>query len=96
MVDLLLNMVVLEGLVYIIYILGMIGNLKGVLIIYVNLCVFFCVMEFVFKFNEDDFIVFFYFYVFDFLVWEMWLVLVYGGKFVILDNEICLIFSKFV
>lgn len=77
-----------NSLAYVIYTSGSTGKPKGVLIEHRNIFRVFEQTDPWFHFSEDDIWTIFHSVSFDFSVWEMWGALLYGGRVVIVPNEI--------
>jgi amino acid adenylation domain-containing protein len=73
---------------YIIYTSGSTGRPKGVVVNHKNLLRLFFNDENIFGFNENDVWTLFHSYSFDFSVWEIFGALLFGGRLVIVPDEI--------
>ena len=78
----------LDSTAYIIYTSGTTGKPKGCLVSHQNLARLFTSTEPQFQFNEHDVWTLFHSYAFDFSVWEIWGALLYGGRLVIVPQEV--------
>ncbi|MHB9147052.1 MAG: amino acid adenylation domain-containing protein, partial [Candidatus Amoebophilus sp.] len=72
-----------DNLAYVIYTSGSTGTPKGVLVTHRQVVRLFTVTQPLFNFNDQDTVTLFHSYAFDFSVWELWSVLLYGGRLVI-------------
>jgi amino acid adenylation domain-containing protein len=77
-----------DNLAYVIYTSGSTGKPKGALISHHNVTRLFETTEEWFGFGERDVWTLFHSYAFDFSVWEMWGALIYGGRLVVVPQEI--------
>ena len=77
-----------DNLAYIIYTSGSTGQPKATRISHYNLVRLYQATEDWFRFNSSDVWTQFHSYAFDFSIWEIWGALLYGGKLVIVSNEI--------
>jgi amino acid adenylation domain-containing protein/non-ribosomal peptide synthase protein (TIGR01720 family) len=68
---------------YVIYTSGSTGEPKGVMVTHANVARLFASTEDYFRFSADDCWTLFHSYAFDFSVWELWGVLLYGGRLVV-------------
>ena len=73
---------------YIIYTSGSTGKPKGVVVTHKNLLRLFFNEKPLFDFNENDVWILFFSYAFDFSVWEIFGALLFGGRLVIVTDEI--------
>lgn len=81
--------VIVENLVYMIYMFGMIGQLKGVMVeyyVFVNLCFWYYD---VFSMIVEDCSVKYVGFGFDVFIWEMFLIWMIGVEFYVIDEVIC-------
>lgn len=77
-----------EALAYAIYTSGSTGKPKGALITHLNVVRLFTSTEHWFNFTESDVWTLFHSYAFDFSVWEIWGALLFGGRLVIVPQQI--------
>ena len=77
-----------EDLIYIIYTSGSTGTPKGAMLCHRNLVRLFRNDNFLFEFGENDTWTMFHSVAFDFSVWEMYGALLFGGKLVLVKDEI--------
>ena len=77
-----------ENALYVIYTSGTTGNPKGVIVENRNLISLFFNSKHPFKFKSDDVWTMFHAYGFDFSVWEIFGALLYGGKLVIVKEDV--------
>ena len=77
-----------ENRAYVIYTSGTTGKPKGVLIAHKNATRLFKATEKWYEFDESDVWTLFHSFAFDFTVWEIWGALLYGGRLVIVPQEI--------
>ncbi|WP_158794262.1 AMP-binding protein, partial [Granulicella sp. L60] len=75
-------------LAYIIYTSGSTGTPKGVMVEHRNVLRLFASTNAWFHFGADDIWTHFHSYAFDFSVWEMWGALFYGGRLIIVPNDV--------
>lgn len=75
-----------QDLAYVIYTSGTTGFPKGVMQPHANVARLFAATEEDFHFSERDIWTLYHSYAFDFSVWEIWGVLLYGGKLIIPTN----------
>ncbi len=78
-----ISKVTADNLAYVIYTSGSTGQPKGVLVNHFHVVRLFSSTDEWFKFGSNDVWTLFHSYAFDFSVWEMWGVLLYGGRLVI-------------
>lgn len=78
----------IDNLLYIIYTSGSTGNPKGAMLTHRNVIRLMKNDKFLFDFNEDDVWTMFHSVAFDFSVWEMYGALLYGGKLVLVPENI--------
>lgn len=76
-------------LAYVIYTSGSTGTPKGVLVEHRHVVRLFEVTRRLFRFDEHDVWVMFHSAAFDFSVWEIWGALLFGGRLVVVPDEIC-------
>lgn len=74
--------------IYIIYTSGSTGTPKGVVLSHLNVVRLLKNDKFLFDFNENDVWTMFHSVAFDFSVWEMYGALLYGGKLILVPEEI--------
>ena len=77
-----------EDLIYIIYTSGSTGKPKGAMLCHRNVVRLFKNDKFLFDFNENDAWTMFHSVAFDFSVWEMYGALLFGGKLVLVSDEV--------
>lgn len=77
-----------EDLIYIIYTSGSTGKPKGAMLCHRNVVRLFKNDNFLFDFNSNDVWTMFHSVAFDFSVWEMYGALLFGGKLVLVTDEI--------
>lgn len=77
-----------EDLIYIIYTSGSTGKPKGAMLCHRNVVRLFKNDKFLFDFDETDAWVMFHSVAFDFSVWEMYGALLFGGKLVLISDEV--------
>jgi amino acid adenylation domain-containing protein len=77
-----------EDLAYVIYTSGSTGQPKGVMVTHRNVVHLFQSTEIWFSFGPDDVWTMFHSYAFDFSVWEMWGALFYGGRLVVVPQQV--------
>lgn len=82
------NMVEPIDLCYVIYTSGTTGIPKGVMIEHRNVVRLLFNEKMLFDFNAADVWTMFHSYAFDFSVWEMYGALLYGGKLILVDEEL--------
>jgi non-ribosomal peptide synthetase component F len=73
---------------YVIYTSGSTGWPKGVLVSHHNVVRLFRAAQGRFGFGADDVWTLFHSFAFDFSVWEMWGALLYGGRLVVVPQEV--------
>lgn len=73
---------------YVIYTSGSTGQPKGVIVTHANVTRLFRSTENWFAFDETDTWTLFHSYSFDFSVWEIWGALLYGGRLVVLPQQL--------
>ncbi|WP_229864715.1 amino acid adenylation domain-containing protein, partial [Streptomyces djakartensis] len=73
---------------YVIYTSGSTGTPKGVLVPHLNVVRLFTETEQWFGFGPDDVWTLFHSFAFDFSVWELWGPLLYGGRLVVVSQEV--------
>ncbi|HEY0371666.1 MAG TPA: amino acid adenylation domain-containing protein, partial [Thermoanaerobaculia bacterium] len=77
-----------NNLAYIIYTSGSTGMPKGVMVEHRNVARLFTATDNWFHFDHRDVWTMFHSYAFDFSVWEIWGALLYGGKLVVVPQDI--------
>ena len=77
-----------ESLAYAIYTSGSTGRPKGVLVTHRNVVRLFAATDPWFGFGPSDVWTLFHSYAFDFSVWELWGALLYGGRLVIVPQQV--------
>jgi non-ribosomal peptide synthetase component F len=77
-----------ENVAYVIYTSGSTGLPKGVLIPHCNVTRLLTATDEWFHFGGDDVWSLFHSYAFDFSVWELWGALAYGGRLVIVSQDV--------
>lgn len=77
-----------EDLIYIIYTSGSTGTPKGAMLCHRNVVRLFKNDNFLFNFSENDVWTMFHSVAFDFSVWEMYGALLFGGKLILVPDEI--------
>ncbi len=77
-----------EDLIYIIYTSGSTGTPKGAMLCHKNVVRLFKNNHFYFDFDEKDVWTMFHSVAFDFSVWEMYGALLFGGKLILVSDEI--------
>ncbi|KHT63997.1 hypothetical protein RJ45_08775 [Photobacterium gaetbulicola] len=77
-----------DDLAYIIYTSGSTGRPKGVMVSHANVMRLFSSSERHFRFGADDVWTLFHSFAFDFSVWEIWGAFLYGGRLVVVNQEI--------
>ena len=77
-----------EDPMYVIYTSGTTGNPKGVVVTHKNVVRLLKPEQALFNFNEKDVWTLFHSYCFDFSVWEMYGALLFGGRLVIVSDEV--------
>ena len=77
-----------EDLIYIIYTSGSTGKPKGAMLCHRNVVRLFKNDKFLFNFDENDAWTMFHSVAFDFSVWEMYGALLFGGKLVLVSDEV--------
>lgn len=77
-----------EDLIYIIYTSGSTGKPKGAMLCHRNVVRLFKNDKFLFNFSENDAWTMFHSVAFDFSVWEMYGALLFGGKLVLVSDEV--------
>lgn len=85
-----------EDLIYIIYTSGSTGTPKGVMLMHRNIVRLIKNDHFLFDFNDKDVWTMFHSVAFDFSVWEMYACLLYGGKLILVPENIAKDPSKFL
>ncbi|WP_250634601.1 non-ribosomal peptide synthetase, partial [Pinirhizobacter soli] len=75
-------------LAYIIYTSGSTGKPKGVMVAHGNVLRLMAATDHWYGFGSDDVWTLFHSYAFDFSVWEIWGALAYGGKLVVVPQEV--------
>ena len=75
-------------LAYIIYTSGSTGAPKGVMIEHRNVARLFAATQAWFQFDSNDVWTLFHSYAFDFSVWEIWGALLYGGRLIIVPQNV--------
>lgn len=90
------NINVGSNLAYIIYTSGTTGNPKGVMIEHINVVSLMKNEKMQFEFYDSDIWTMFHSPCFDFSVWEIYGALLYGGKLVIIQQEIARDTEKFL
>jgi amino acid adenylation domain-containing protein/non-ribosomal peptide synthase protein (TIGR01720 family) len=73
---------------YVIYTSGSTGRPKGVVVTHANALRLFDATERWFGFGPDDVWTLFHSFAFDFSVWEIWGALLYGGRLVVVPDEV--------
>ena len=73
---------------YVIYTSGSTGRPKGVVVTHANVARLFRATDPWFGFGADDVWTLFHSYAFDFLVWEIWGALLYGGRLVVVPYAV--------
>ena len=77
-----------EDLIYIIYTSGSTGKPKGAMLCHRNVVRLFKNDKFLFNFDDNDAWVMFHSVAFDFSVWEMYGALLFGGKLVLISDDV--------
>lgn len=77
-----------EDLAYVIYTSGSTGQPKGVMVTHRNVVRLFQSTENWFGFGPEDVWTMFHSYAFDFSVWEMWGALFFGGRLVVVPQQV--------
>lgn len=77
-----------EDLIYIIYTSGSTGKPKGAMLCHRNVVRLFKNDKFLFDFSENDVWTMFHSVAFDFSVWEMYGALLFGGKLVLVSDDV--------
>ena len=77
-----------ENLIYIIYTSGSTGKPKGAMLCHRNVVRLFKNDKFLFDFDENDVWAMFHSVAFDFSVWEMYGALLFGGKLVLVSDQV--------
>lgn len=77
-----------DDLIYIIYTSGSTGVPKGVMLMHKNIVRLIKNDQFLFDFNENDVWTMFHSVAFDFSVWEMYACLLYGGKLILVPENV--------
>ncbi|MEV4516217.1 non-ribosomal peptide synthase/polyketide synthase [Dactylosporangium sp. NPDC049525] len=77
-----------DNTAYIIYTSGSTGQPKGVAVTHRNVLTLFAAADRLFTFGADDVWTMFHSYAFDFSVWELWGALLYGGRLVVVANDV--------
>lgn len=77
-----------EDLIYIIYTSGSTGKPKGAMLCHRNVVRLFKNDKFLFDFDDNDAWVMFHSVAFDFSVWEMYGALLFGGKLVLISDDV--------
>ena len=77
-----------EDLIYIIYTSGSTGKPKGAMLCHRNVVRLFKNDKFLFDFDDTDAWVMFHSVAFDFSVWEMYGALLFGGKLVLISDDV--------
>ena len=85
-----------EDTIYIIYTSGSTGTPKGAMIMHKNVVSLLKNNKFLFDFNDTDVWTMFHSVAFDFSVWEMYGALLYGGKLVLVPEDIAQDPNKFL
>ncbi len=85
-----------EDVIYIIYTSGSTGTPKGAMLMHKNVVRLLKNSRFQFDFNEDDVWTMFHSVAFDFSVWEMYGALLFGGKLVLVPEEVAQDPSRFL
>ena len=75
-------------LAYLIYTSGSTGQPKGVMVTHTNVARLFAATEASFGFSPDDVWTLLHNFAFDFSVWEIWGALLYGGRLVVVPQEV--------
>ncbi|HZN74126.1 MAG TPA: amino acid adenylation domain-containing protein [Micromonosporaceae bacterium] len=73
---------------YVIYTSGSTGRPKGVVVTHGNVTRLFSMTDAWFGFGRDDVWTLFHSYAFDFSVWEIWGALLYGGRLVVVPDDV--------
>ncbi|MCJ8268534.1 MAG: amino acid adenylation domain-containing protein, partial [Psychrosphaera sp.] len=76
-----------SNLAYVIYTSGSTGNPKGVMVEHHNVVRLLQATQADFNFGSDDVWTLFHSYAFDFSVWELWGALAYGGRLVVVPDD---------
>src|SRR5262249_48292770 len=77
-----------RSLAYIIYTSGSTGTPKGVMVEHANVTRLLSATEDWYHFGPDDVWTLFHSYAFDFSVWEIWGAFAYGGRLVVVPQQI--------
>ncbi|MFC4045847.1 amino acid adenylation domain-containing protein [Dactylosporangium siamense] len=85
-----------DNTAYIIYTSGSTGQPKGVAVTHRNVLTLFAAADQVFTFGPSDVWTMFHSYAFDFSVWELWGALRYGGRLVVVGNDVARDPGRFV
>ncbi|WP_460494862.1 amino acid adenylation domain-containing protein [Dactylosporangium cerinum] len=85
-----------DNTAYIIYTSGSTGQPKGVAVTHRNVLTLFAAADRLFTFGPDDVWTMFHSYAFDFSVWELWGALLYGGRLVVVGNDVARDPGRFV
>jgi amino acid adenylation domain-containing protein len=76
------------NLAYVIYTSGSTGEPKGVMVEHRNVTRLFTASQEIYTFNNRDTWTLFHSFAFDFSVWEIWGALIYGGRLIIVSQEL--------
>lgn len=77
-----------DNLAYVIYTSGSTGRPKGVAVDHQNVLRLFAATDDWYQFSEHDVWTLFHSYAFDFSVWELWGALLYGGRVVVVSQDV--------